>query len=412
MKNIVALILAGGRVDELLCLTSRRAKAALPIFGIYRIIDFALSNCMHAGIADVGVLSQYRPHALMCHIGSGEHWDFTGRQRSVRILPPYSGHAGSDWYKGTADAVYQNIAFIEEFSPEHVLIASGDHVYRMDYRPLIQFHSEHDADATICFTRVPTTHTRFGYGVIDTQERVTAYEEKPTSPPSDLVSMTLYMFKTRVLLDMLQANARTRSHEFGRDIIPPLIVNHKVYGFIFDGYWAYARSVNSYYRTNMHLLDGKVNLHEWQIRTNLLERCTHKDRLPARIDGPVTNSAISDECVVEGSVEDSILSPGVVIEKHAVVKHAIIFHDTVVHRHAQVCRVICDKDVHIHEGAEIGLHGENIPSKKFGALLNTGITIIGRKATIAQNVHIGANSIVLPSAHATQTDVPPGSTIG
>lgn len=412
MKTISALLLAGGRVDELLCLTSRRAKAALPIFGIYRIIDFALSNCMHAGIANVGVLSQYRPHALMRHIGSGEHWDFTGRQRSVRILPPYSGHTGSDWYKGTADAVYQNIAYMEEFASEHVLIASGDHVYRMDYRPLIQFHSEHDADATICFTRVPTTHTRFGYGVIDAHERLIAYEEKPASPPSDLVSMTLYMFKTQVLIDALEANAPMSSHEFGRDIIPRLVMDRKVYGFIFDGYWAYARSIDSYYRTNMDLLEGKVDLHEWQIRTNLLERCTHKDRLPARIDGQVYNSIVSDECVIEGSVEDSILSPGVIIEEHAVVKHAIIFHDTVVRRHAHVSRVICDKDVHIGERAEIGMHGYDIPSKKFGALLNTGITVIGRQATIAKDARIGANSVVLPFAHITQRDVPPGSTIG
>ncbi|UCC12596.1 MAG: glucose-1-phosphate adenylyltransferase, partial [candidate division WOR-3 bacterium] len=251
MKNVVALLLAGGRVDELLCLTSRRAKAALPIFGTYRIIDFALSNCMHAGIDNVGVLSQYRPHALMRHISSGEHWDFTGRQRSVRILPPYSGRTGSDWYLGTADAVYQNITFIEEFSPEHVLIASGDHVYRMDYRPFIEFHCNHEADATICFTRMPTRHTRFGYGVLDKHERLIRYEEKPLSPPSNLVSMTLYVFKTRALLDVLEVNAGMSSHEFGRDILPNMIADRKVYGYIFDGYWAYARSINSYYRTNM-----------------------------------------------------------------------------------------------------------------------------------------------------------------
>ncbi|UCC12702.1 MAG: glucose-1-phosphate adenylyltransferase [candidate division WOR-3 bacterium] len=412
MKNIVALLLAGGRVDELLCLTSRRAKAALPIFGIYRFIDFALSNCMHAAIDNIGVLSQYRPHALMRHIGSGEHWDFTGRQRSVRILPPYSGHAGSDWYQGTADAVYQNIAFIEEFSPEHVLIASGDHVYRMDYRPLIQFHIDHNADATVCFTHVPTVHTRFGYGMIDAHDRLIAYEEKPSSPPSDLVSMTLYVFKTRVLIDVLRANAGMSSHEFGRDIIPSMITDYKVYGCLHDGYWAYARSINSYYRTNMDFLEGKIDLHAWQIRTNLLERCAHRDRLPARIDGHAVNSVIGDECVVEGSVEDSILSPGVIIEEHAVVKHAVIFHDTVVHRHAHISRAICDKDVHIHDGAEIGLRGDDVPSKKFGALLNTGITVVGRKATIAHNVRIGANSIIMPSAHVTAMDIPPGSTVG
>lgn len=411
MKNIVALLLAGGRVDELLCLTERRAKAALPIFGIYRIIDFALSNCMHAGIANVGVLSQYRPHALMRHIGCGEHWDFTGRQRSVRMLPPYSGHTGSDWYQGTADAVYQNIFYIEEFAPEHVLIASGDHVYRMDYRPLIQFHLEHNADATICFTRTPMSHTRFGYGVLDAEARLTAYEEKPTSPSSDLASMTLYVFKTGVLIDALRTNAHRSSHEFGRDIIPRLVPDHRVYGFIYDGYWSYARSVNSYYRTNMDVLSGKVDLYRWQIRTNLLERSARKDRLPARIDGDVRNSIISDECVVKGSVENSILSPGVVIEEHAVVKHAIIFHDTIVHSQARVCRVICDKDVHIHERAEIGMYGDDIPSAKYGTLLDTGITVIGRRSMIARDVRIGANSVVSPAIRVTKRNIPPGSTV-
>ncbi len=412
MKNVVALLLAGGRVDELLCLTSRRAKAALPIFGIYRIIDFALSNCMHAGIDNVGVLSQYRPHALMRHISSGEHWDFTGRRRSVRILPPYSGRTGSDWYLGTADAVYQNIAFIEEFSPEHVLIASGDHVYRMDYRPLIEFHYDHDADATICFTQVPTRHTRFGYGVLDKHERLIRYEEKPSSPPSDLVSMTLYVFKTQTLLEILEANAGMSSHEFGRDILPSMIADRKVYGYIFDGYWAYARSINSYYRTNMDFLKGKINLHAWQIRTNLLERCTHRDRVPARIDGHVVNSVIGDECVIDGHVEDSILSPGVIVREHAVVKQAIVFHDTIVDRHVQLNRAICDKDIHIHERAEIGLYGDDVPSTEYSALLNTGITVIGRKAEIASNVRIGANSIILPSAYVTEEDIPPGSTVG
>ena len=324
---------------------------------------------------------------------------------------PGGGHTGSDWYLGTADAVYQNIAFIEEFSPEHVLIASGDHVYRMDYAPLIEFHCDHNADATVCFTQVPTAHTRFGYGVVDEHGRLTGYEEKPSSPPSDLVSMTLYVFKTKVLLDVLHLNAGMSSHEFGRDILPSMIANHKVYGYIFDGYWAYARSINSYYRTNMDFLKGKIDLHAWQIRTNLLERCTHRDRLPARIDGNAVNSVISDECVVEGHVEDSILSPGVIIREHAVVKQAIIFHDTVVDRHVHINRAVCDKDVHIHERAEIGTYGDDVPSKEYGALINTGISVIGRKATVAPQVRIGANSVIMPSTHVTGDEIPPGSTV-
>ncbi|MBE0433814.1 glucose-1-phosphate adenylyltransferase, partial [candidate division WOR-3 bacterium] len=189
--NILAMVLAGGRVDELLCLTEHRPKSALPVFATYRIIDFVLSNLMHAGIRHVGVLSQYRPHALVRHVGTGEHWDFVGRGRGIRLLPPYRGLRASDWYKGTADAVYQNMSYIETFKPEHVLIASADHIYRMDYRPFIRFHVDNDADATVSFTRMKKRSSRFGYGVIDRQGRLLDYQEKPDRPPSAWISMTL-----------------------------------------------------------------------------------------------------------------------------------------------------------------------------------------------------------------------------
>jgi glucose-1-phosphate adenylyltransferase len=167
MSSVLAMVLAGGRVDELLCLTEMRPKSALPVFATHRIIDFVLSNLMHAGISNVGVLSQYRPSALVRHIGTGEHWDFIGRSRDIRMLPPYRGSKASDWYKGTADAVFQNISYIDQFRPEHLLVASADHIYRMDYRPFIEFHISHDADATVCFTRMKKKSSRFGYGVLN-----------------------------------------------------------------------------------------------------------------------------------------------------------------------------------------------------------------------------------------------------
>lgn len=411
MNNVLAMVLAGGRVDELLCLTERRAKSALPIFGIYRIIDFVLSNLMHAGIENVGILSQYRPHGLVRHIGTGEHWDFIGRKRGIRILPPYHGSKGSDWYKGTADAVYQNSAYIEEFDPDHVLVASADHVYRMDYKPFIQFHIENDADATVCFTQLKRKSTRFGYGIVDKKGKLVQYVEKPSSPPSDLVSMTVYSFKKNFLLDVLKTNARESSHEFGKDIIPMILSDCKVSGFIFKGYWAYARTVDSYYRTNMDLLAGKIDLDGWQIRTNLLERCTYRDRLPAYMSGDVENSVIGDECVIEGSVKNSILSPGVTVKSGAVVTDSIVFHDTNIEHKAKLKRVICDKDSSIGEGAIIGGFGEEIPSSEFEGLLSSGITILGKRCIVPNNTVIGANTVIYSSARITQSDINPGSTL-
>jgi glucose-1-phosphate adenylyltransferase len=411
MNNVLALVLAGGRVDELLCLTERRAKSAVPIFGIYRIIDFVLSNLMHAGIENVGILSQYRPHSLVRHIGTGEHWDFVGRKRSIRILQPYRGIKESDWYKGTADAVYQNIPYIEEFDAEHILIASADHVYRMDYKPLIQFHIDQKSDATICFTKLKVPHTRFGYGVISKNKRLIAYAEKPESPPSNFVSMTLYVFKKEFLIKILKTNARESSHEFGKDIIPQIIPNQKIFAIVFKGYWAYARTINSYYRTNMDYLKRIIDLNQWQIRTNLLERCRYRDRLPACINGNVANSSISEECIIEGRVKNSIISPGVKVASGAQVNDSIIFHDTLIERNAQLNKVICDKDSKICAGAKIGGYGEETPSSEFGDLLSSGITVIGRKNTIPENARIGANTVIYPSARITDAPIKPGSTL-
>ncbi|MBN2619527.1 glucose-1-phosphate adenylyltransferase [candidate division WOR-3 bacterium] len=410
MSNILALVLAGGQVEELLCLTEKRAKSALPVFGMYRIIDFVLSNLMHAGIENVGILSQYRPHDLVRHIGSGEHWDFIGRRREIQILPPYRGLHGSDWYKGTADAVYQNIAYIEEYDADHIIIASADHVYRMDYRSLMQFHIEHRADATICFTPQDIGSTRFGYGIIE-NDRLIDYIEKPSSPLSTMVSMTLYVFRKNFLLDVLQENARAPSHEFGKDILPRMIKHDMICAYAFGGYWAYARTIDSYYRTNMDVLKGKIDLGNWQIRTNLTERTKKKDRVPAFINGDVENSIISDGCMIKGTVKNSILSPGVCVARGAEIVDSILFHDTTVGENSQLKRVICDKDTAIADNVSIGLEGEHTPSSEFKELLKSGISIIGRTVTISENTVIGANTVVYPGSRIDRSYVPAGSTL-
>ncbi len=411
MPNIVAFVLAGGRVDELLCLTEKRPKSALPVFGIYRIIDCVLSNLMHAGIEHVGVLSQYRPSALVRHIGTGEHWDFVGRKRGIRMLPPYRGFKASDWYKGTADAVYQNIAYIEEFNAQHVLIASADHVYRMDYKPFIQFHIDNDADATVCFTRTRKKSSRFGYGIMDRLGRIEKYIEKPETAPGPWASMTLYMFKTDVLLDALYNNAHETSHEFGRDVLPTLMHGHTVYGYRFTGYWAYARTIDSYYTTNMDLLQGKVDLNQWHIRTNLVERCANCERAPASINGTVYNSVISEGCVVEGTVKNSILSPGVRVDTGATVVDSLIYHDAHVNKGAQLNKVICDKDSMIGENCMIGMCGEEVPSREYPDLLHSGITLIGKKCDIPSGTDIGANTAIYSAAEIGRRKIESGSTV-
>jgi glucose-1-phosphate adenylyltransferase len=409
--SILALVLAGGRVDELLCLTEQRPKSALPVFATYRIIDFVLSNLMHAGIRNVGVLSQYRPYALVRHLGTGEHWDFVGRGRGIRLLPPYRGLKASDWYKGTADAVYQNTSYIDTFKPQHVLIASADHIYRMDYRPFINFHLQTAADITISFTRMKNRSSRFGYGVIDRQGRLQEYQERPDMPPSDLVSMTLYLFKTELLIDLLEANAKEQSHEFGRDIISRNTSKHRVFGYKHLGYWAYARTVDSYYNTNMDVISGKVALKDWQIRTNLMERCGQADRPPAYINGKTSNSVISEGCVIEGTVINSLLSPGITVAPGALVTDSIIFHDAKIGQDSRLEKVICDKDTSVGRGCIIGGSGKDVASVEFGDLLCSGITILGKNTNIPDNTTVGANSAIYSSARFSSAHVDPGSTL-
>ncbi len=411
MSSVLAMVLAGGRVDELLCLTEMRPKSALPVFATYRIIDFVLSNLMHSGISNVGVLSQYRPYALVRHIGTGEHWDFLGRSRDIRMLPPYRGFKASDWYQGTADAVYQNIAFIEAFHPDHVLIASADHIYRMDYRPFIQYHIENSADATICFTKTKKHSMRFGYGVLDRHGKLVSYEEKPQTPPSDWVSMTVYLFRTDFIIDVLKANAEESSHEFGRDILPKLIGARRILGYKHRGYWAYARTIDSYYATNIDMIKGRVPLQNWQVRTNLLERCTRADRTPAYIDGRVTNSVVSEGCVIKGKVQNSLLSPGVTVSPGAEVRDSIIFHDTTIGNKSKVTKVICDKDSSIGSECIVGGFGGEIPSKEFGDLLHSGITVLGKNTNVPDRTDIGANTTLYSSARITSSRIDPGSTL-
>lgn len=411
MDDVLAMILAGGRVDELLALTEKRPKAALPVFGSYRIIDFVLSNMMHSGLDNVGVLSQFRPYSLMRHIKTGEPWDFIGRKRSVRILPPYKGLQESDWYKGTADAVYQNISYIEEYNPRHVLIAAGDHIYRLDYRELFKEHLENNADLTVGFTRVKEKSSWFGYGIIDRAGVLKKYFEKPKENPSSWASMTVYLFKKEFLYDVLRENARAASHEFGRDIIPRVLTAGRIFAYKFYGYWAYARTVDAYFNANMSFLNRAVDLKSWQVRSDLSEGSARGDRMPASIDGRVSNTIISEGCVIHGEVENSVLSPGVTVDAGARVVDSILMHDTRIGANAKLRKVICDKCCVIDENADIGAYGQSIPSQEFGKLLGSGISVIGRGVRILPNTKIGANTVVYSTANVDAAGIPAGSVL-
>ncbi|RPI94367.1 MAG: glucose-1-phosphate adenylyltransferase [Chloroflexi bacterium] len=359
--KIRAVILAGGEGARLGVLTAKRAKPAVPFAGKYRIIDFPLSNCVNSDIFDLMVLAQYRPQSLIEHIGSGAPWDlnrdFTG---GVKILTPFKARHDSDWFVGTADAVQQNFGFIKSDSPDLVMILSGDHIYTMDYEPMVSFHLDQQADLTMGTIHVPIEEaSRFGVLTTDSKYRVTSFLEKPPDPPSNLANMGVYLFN-RELLDKILWEDRMNpesSHDFGKDIIPRLITsNARVFAFPYTGYWMDVGTVQSYWQAHMDMLSPtpKLQLYHrsWIIHTRTEER--PPARLPATAH--VFASMICDGCYVgsDARVESSVLSPGVVIRPGAVVRESIICTDTVIESGAVVERAIIDKRSHVHENARVG----------------------------------------------------------
>ena len=356
-----AVILAGGEGSRLSVLTQKRTKPAVPFAGKYRIIDFPLSNCVNSGILDLMVLAQYRPQSLIEHIGSGAPWDlnrdFTG---GIKILTPYKGRSNSDWYAGTADAVQQNFSFIKQGSPDLVLVLSGDHIYTMDYEPMIAFHIDHQADLTVGTIRVPMEQaSRFGILAANDDYEITAFVEKPPKPPSNLANMGVYLFN-RDLLDRVLWEDHTHkksSHDFGKDIIPLLVKSKaRIFAFPYTGYWMDVGTVQSYWQAHMDLLSPSPPLklydRSWVMHTRT------EEQPPARIpaNAHVFASMISGGCFIESGarVESCVLSPGVIIKPGAVVRESIILTDTVIESGAVVERAILDKQVHIGQNARVG----------------------------------------------------------
>ena len=396
-QSILTLVLAGGEGERLSILSQVRAKPGVPFGGKYRIIDFALSNAVNSGLTDVAVLTQYAPRSLIDHIGVGRPWDLDRSRGGVTLLQPYLGHGRTrDWYRGTADAVLQNVEFIADRDPELVVILAGDHIYKMDYRPFIDRHRSTRADITCSVRTVPIEEAhRFGILETDAESRVTDFVEKPAKPTSNLVSMGVYVFAWPYLRSVLSAERV----DFGRDVLPAEVAaGRRVYAYEYGGYWQDVGTVESYWRTSLDLLSDTpgIDLYDrgWLIYTR------SEERAPAMI-GPqavVSRSMVSHGCVIHGTVEHSILSPGVRVERGAVVRDSIVMFDTVVGEGAVVDTAILDKDCVIGPRSRVGDGDDRRPNRKEPERLFAGITLVGKRAHIPPGVVIGRNCRIDPGA--------------
>jgi glucose-1-phosphate adenylyltransferase len=390
-----AVILAGGEGSRLGVLTDKRAKPAVPFAGKYRIIDFTLSNCVNSGIADVMILTQYRPHSLNEHIGAGRPWDldrgFTG---GVQIYQPYRGRISTDWYKGTADAISQNLSFVERGQPDIVLVLSGDHIYKMNYDPMIRFHLERQADVTIATLNVTRDEaTRMGILATDPagSGRITNFVEKPADPPGTLASMGIYVFGRATLSQVLTEDNRRRdsSHDFGKDVIPRMVATgQKVYAYPFEGYWVDVGTIEAYWESQMDLLEDPppldLNDRTWIIHTQSEER----PPVVTREGASIKDSMVTDGCVISPGalIERSVLSPGVYIGPKAIVRESVILTDARIEAGARVERAVIDKLVRIGKGARVG----HIDKSGVGL----GITTVGKNALIRDKIVVARGAVV------------------
>ncbi len=394
--STLAMILAGGRVDELGVLTHYRPKSAVPFGGFARVIDFPLTNLMLSGIELIAILSQYRSYSLINHIGTGAAWDMIGRYRGISILPPFKDYESPHWYRGSADAVYQNLDFVRYHDPEEILVLSGDHVYSMDYRKMIRYHNEQNADLTAAFLEVaPEEASRFGVAEIadDFPEggRLISYEEKPERPRGRWASLTVLCFRPAVLYEMLRLNQESDSYEFGRDIIPMMMERRlNVHGYKFHGYWGYTRTVDEYWQTSMDLLgpDPKIDMEKWGLRTNLEHR-NIRDCQPMKIGGHgvLDNSMVYNGCIVDGTVRNSILFPGVRVERGAEVVDSILFFNNHVREDARLCRVVSDVNTDFGRNCRVGVPGVDTPGN---------VTVIGWNNRVPDSMVIGSGCTVYP----------------
>lgn len=386
-QEVVAMLLAGGQGSRLGVLTKKLAKPAVPFGGKYRIIDFPLSNCVNSGIEAVGVLTQYQPLVLNEYIGNGQPWDLDGMHSGVNCLSPYQAVDGADWYSGTANAIYQNISYIDRYNPEYVVVLSGDHIYKMDYSEMISFHKENNAACTIAVIDVPLEEAS-RFGILNTNEDGSIYEfdEKPAVPKSTNASMGIYVFTWSKLKKYLIEDAANEnsSNDFGKDVLPAMLdAGERMFAYPFEGYWKDVGTIDSLWEANMDLLDPNVSL-------DLKNIFSRNPMMPPQYLGEnanIQNSMIADGCYVDGSLEFSILFPGVTVGKGAVINSSIIMPGATVEEGAVVQFAIVSENTVIGKNAVIGKKPEDVSDKD-----EWGITVIG------DNLKIGENVVVEPKA--------------
>lgn len=416
MKGSLALILAGGRGTRLDILSAHRAKPSVPFAGKFRLIDFALSNCVNSSLYNVGVLTQYLPLSLNNHIGIGKPWDLDRRMGGVTILQPFKGKPGNtDWYEGTAHAVYKNMTFIRSKDPEDVIILSGDHVYEMDYSKMINYHRQKGADLTIAAQPVDYEEAS-RFGILDHEEnmKITNFVEKPEQPPSNLASMGIYVFKKEVLLRVLEKYCSQKDSDFGHHIIPPMIENDEVYVYTFDDYWKDVGTLEAYWNTNLDLSKPVPELNLYNREWKLYTRSEEKPPAKFGAEAATVKSLISNGSIINGHVENSVISPGVYIEKGAVVKDSIIFNDTVIKENSVIEKSILDKEVLVQENCKIGQGDDMTPNREKPDLVKKGLNVIAKRATIPEGTTISRNcrifSYVGPDDFE-KNNIPSGTTI-
>lgn len=406
-KEMIAMLLAGGQGSRLGVLTAKVAKPAVAFGGKYRIIDFPLSNCINSGIDTVGVLTQYQPLRLNSHIGIGIPWDLDRNVGGVTVLPPYEKSTSSEWYTGTANAIYQNLEYMEQYHPEYVLILSGDHIYKMDYKIMLDYHKANNADITIAAMPVPIEEaSRFGIVVTDEYNRITEFEEKPAEPKSNLASMGIYIFKWSVLKEALIKLKDQNECDFGKHVIPYCFNNNKrIFAYEYNSYWKDVGTLSSYWEANMELIDiiPVFNLYEefWKIYTRT-------DTIPPQYVADNTfieKSIVGDGTEVYGRIYNSVIGSSVTIEEGAVVRDSIIMNNSVIGKNTIVNKSIIAEEVVIGDNVELGV-GEEAPNVKFPKIYNSGLVTIGECSVIPDGVKIGKNTAI--SGVTSAEDYPDG----
>ncbi len=400
-KEMIAMLLAGGQGSRLGVLTSKVAKPAVAFGGKYRIIDFPLSNCINSGVDTVGVLTQYQPLRLNTHIGIGIPWDLDRNIGGVTVLPPYEKSTNSEWYTGTANAIYQNLEYMESFNPEYILILSGDHIYKMDYEVMLDFHKANNAEVTIAVMPVPMEEaSRFGIMITDENKKIVDFEEKPAQPRSNLASMGIYIFNWKTLKEALITNAEQPSLDFGKHVIP--YCHEKgcpLYAYEFNGYWKDVGTLSSYWEANMELIDivPEFNLYEeyWKIYT----KSEIQPPQYVAADSVVERSIIGEGTEIYGKVYNSVIGCGVTIGKNTVVKDSIIMNHTVIGDNSELYKAIVAEDVQIGNQVRLG-YGDEVPNDTAPHIYNQGIVTVGEKSVIPDGITVGKNAVVFGETSA------------